>query len=113
LEGSSNLKQLTQAWTVADRLGGAALLGEQRARELLLNAVLPFACLHTELAPKALAFVQKLPAAPAYGKTAFLEANLRRSADDFRVRSAVQQQGLLAMVEDWCRQGGCGRCPLS
>lgn len=106
-------RDLARRWSVADPLGGAALLGEQRAREILLNAVLPFAALDPSTRDAALRHLQALPAAPAYGKTAFLEANLRRSADSLRVASALQQQGLLAMVADWCRQGGCGRCPLS
>jgi hypothetical protein len=111
--GAKGLKQLAAAWTVADPLGGAALLGAGRARELLLNAVLPFAALDTALASKAEDLLQKLPAAPAYGKTAFLEANLRRGDAGWRPKGALQQQGLLALVGDWCRQGGCGRCPLS
>jgi hypothetical protein len=98
---------------VADPLGGPALLGPDRARELLLNVVLPFAALDPELTEKAEGLAAKLPAARGYGKTAFLESNLRRAEEGFRPKTMLQQQGLLAMVGDWCKQGGCGRCPLS
>jgi hypothetical protein len=110
---AASVKELTTLWSVADRLGGPALLGADRARELLLNVVLPFAALEPALAEKAEGLAQKLPAAPAYGKTAFLEANLRRGSERLRATNALQQQGLLAMTDGWCRQGGCGRCPLS
>ncbi len=113
VQAAKGVPALTAAWTVSDPLGRAALLGPDRARELLLNAVLPFAALDEALASKAHAQLQKLTAAPAYGKTAFLEANLRRGDESFRPKGALQQQGLLALVSDWCRQGGCGRCPLS
>jgi hypothetical protein len=113
IKESKGLKQAVAAWTVSDPQGGPALLGPGRARELLLNAVLPFAALDDGLAERAGALLQKLPAADAYGKTAFLEGNLRRGDEGFRAKGALQQQGLLALVSDWCRQGGCGRCPLS
>lgn len=108
-----SVQQLAGAWMVADSAGGAALLGRQQAREALFNAVLPFVSLDTRLSEKALAFASQLPAAPAYGKTAFLEAALRRGEPALRFRRAFEQQGLLAMAAGWCRQGGCGRCPLS
>jgi hypothetical protein len=87
--------------------------GRRAGRELLLNVVLPFASLDAALEEQAVRLVQALPAAPSYGKTAFLEANLAGRDGGLRARSALEQQGLLAMVTDWCRQGGCGRCPLS
>jgi hypothetical protein len=113
IEKTTTMKELVAAWTVADPLGGPALLGPDRARELLLNVVLPFAALDPQLTEQAEELAAKLPAAPGYGKTAFLESNLRRGDEGFRPKSMVQQQGLLAMVGDWCKQGGCGRCPLS
>jgi hypothetical protein len=86
-------------------------IGPGRAQELLLNAVLPFAAavgLETETHD----LLQGLPAAPSYGKTAFLEANLRPERGRI-ARNALQSQGMLAYVAEWCSQGGCGRCPLS
>ena len=55
----------------------------------------------------------KLPAQRAYGKTEFLERHLRHADGKRLVRTALEQQGLLATLGDWCSQGGCGRCPLS
>lgn len=113
VRSAERLKHLVAAWTVVDPLGGPALLGPDRVRELLLNVVLPFAALDPTLTDKATKLAARLPASPGYGRTAFLEGNLRRGDETFRARTALEQQGLLAMVNDWCRQGGCGRCPLS
>jgi hypothetical protein len=90
---------------------GSALIGAERAKELLVNAVLPLAA-SQGLEPEALAMLQVLPASPAYGKTGFLEANLRPAKGRI-ARTALEQQGLLGLIAEWCSQGGCGRCPLS
>jgi len=86
-------------------------IGEARARELVVNAVLPFAAAHG-LGQEALAVLRALPAGESYGKTAFLESNLRPAKGRIG-RNALQSQGLLGYVAEWCSQGGCGRCPLS
>jgi hypothetical protein len=106
-------KQLVLPWVVADPSGGPALLGFERAQELLVNAVLPFAACKEELRTKADWLLLQLPPGQPYGKTAFLEANLARVGGKRRVRNALEQQGLLTMLDEWCRRGGCGRCPLS
>jgi len=98
---------------VAGEGDGAAPLGQERARELVLNAVLPFAATQPELRAKAEALLRELPAVAPYGKTAFLEANLRGPDGRRAAASALAQQGLLAFLEEWCSRGGCGRCPLS
>jgi hypothetical protein len=90
-----------------------ALLGSEQARELTLNLALPFAWNDPALRPRAEALLTALGAAAAYGKTAFLERTLRADAGRRPVRSALEQQGLLAYLGEWCSQGGCGRCPLS
>ena len=93
------------AWTVRPQIGTA------RAQELLVNAVLPFVATRG-LKPEALALLRSLPAGTSYGKTAFLESNLR--PDKGRIgRNALQSQGLLGYVRQWCSQDGCGKCPLS
>ncbi len=92
---------------------GVSLLGPDRARELVLNVVLPFALLEPVLAGQAMALAASLPAAAAYGKTRFLEANLAPAEGNRAVRGALAQQGLLSLLSEWCSQGGCGRCPLS
>lgn len=111
VRGASKAGELVDAWQAGD--GSKRLLGPSRAQEIVLNVVLPFAAADAALREKALALAAALPAAPAYGKTAFLEANLRRADGKRRVRGALAQQGLLAFLGQWCSQGGCGRCPLS
>jgi len=111
--GAESARELVAAWQVGgpDKVG--ALLGRERARELVVNVVLPFVATRAELRPKAASLLAEMPAAPPYGKTRFLEANLRR-ADGWRAAgSALAQQGLLAYLGEWCSRGGCGRCPLS
>lgn len=98
-------KQLVAAWTAPPQIGVA------RAQELLVNAVLPFVAAHG-MREEALDALRRLAAAPAYGKTAFLESNLA-PAKGRVARNALGSQGLLGYVAKWCSQGGCGRCPLS
>ena len=106
-----SVKELVTAWQVSQR--GLALIGPDRARGIVLNLVLPFVASDAVLGERAAAVVDELGAAPAYGKTAFLESNLRSAAGKRLVRRAVEQQGLLAFLGEWCSRGGCGRCPLS
>jgi hypothetical protein len=107
LNGGAGVDEMLAAWQV----GG--LVGTERAAELLLNAVLPFCATEPELEGAALTLVAALPAQRPYGKTGFLERNLRRPDGRRLVRAALHQQGLLGLLADWCSQGGCGRCPLS
>jgi hypothetical protein len=110
VSAAGKVRDLVAAWQVGGVGGGPALLGRQRAQELVLNLVLPFAASRRA---KALMLLARLPASAAYGRTAFLEANLAWPDGKRRVGSALEQQGLLGLVEEWCTQGGCGRCPLS
>ena len=104
-------KALVAAWAVYSQ--GLTLIGPGRARELALNLALPFAALDASARPRVTALLDDLRAGAAYGKTAFLEANLREGARRRLVRTALEQQGLLAFLGQWCSRGGCGRCPLS
>lgn len=112
---SKNAKELVARWSVAGDDGerGGSLLGLGRAAEVVVNVVLPFAGLMPALAPRARELAVSLPAQAAYGKTAFLERCLVRGDGRRRVGSAFEQQGLLSFLEEWCSQGGCGRCPFS
>jgi hypothetical protein len=106
---AEDARPLLARWQAAR--DGAPLIGPGRAQELLVNAVLPFAAARG-LEDEALRHLAALPAAPAYGRTAFLESNLRPARGRI-VRGALQQQGLLWLIAEWCSKGGCGRCPLS
>jgi hypothetical protein len=108
---AASAKGLVAAWQVSRQ--GLALIGPDRGREVVLNLVLPFATGNTVLRERALALLEELGPSPAYGKTAFLESHLRPGAGRRLVRRAVEQQGLLAFLGEWCSRGGCGRCPLS
>jgi hypothetical protein len=113
VESAAGVKELVTAWQVVSAEGRPALLGWERTRELVLNAVLPFVATRPGLRSQAEALLTQLQPSAPYGRTAFLEANLVRPSGKRRVASALEQQGLLALLEDWCSQGGCGRCPLS
>jgi hypothetical protein len=102
---NGSVGRLVAAWSAPPQIGPG------RARELLVNAVLPFAAAGG-LPDRAAEALRRLPAAPSYGRTAFLEANVR-PAKGRVARNALQSQGLLGYVAEWCSQGGCGRCPLS
>jgi hypothetical protein len=107
----TSARDLVAAWRVADPAGGPALLGPDRAQELVVNVALPFAATRAELRGHAFVLLAQLKASSSYAKTAFLEANLGLSGSGRR--SVLQQQGLVAFVEQWCKQGGCGLCGLS
>ncbi len=98
-------KPVLAMWTAPPQIGAA------RAQELLVNAVLPFAAA-LGLKKAAVALLRTLLAGTSYGKTGFLESNLRPTKGRI-ARSALQSQGLLGYVTQWCSQGGCGKCPLS
>ncbi len=98
-------KPVLAMWTAPPQIGAA------RAQELLVNAVLPFAAA-LGLKKAAVALLRTLPAGTSYGKTGFLESDLRPTKGRI-ARSALQSQGLLGYVTQWCSQGGCGKCPLS
>jgi hypothetical protein len=102
-------------WTLPARPPSrTALLGRSRAAEVLVNAVLPLAwAVAPGLRERCLELAAGLAALPPYGKTLFLERNLAPPGAGRRVRSVLDQQGLLALHADWCSKGGCGRCPLS
>ena len=111
LRRAATAKALVAAWQVSRQ--GVALIGAERARELVLNVALPFAALDSSLRERATVLLDEITAGTAYGKTAFLERNLSAASSKRFVRTALEQQGLLAFLAQWCSQGGCGRCPLS
>jgi hypothetical protein len=98
---------------------GPALCGRARAVELAVNALLPWAAARAAMhgqddaAEAILALAGRLPPAEPYGSIKHLHRNLCDARGRSLLTSALVQQGALAMLGEWCRRGGCGRCPLS
>lgn len=98
---------------------GSALCGPSRAVELAINALLPWAAARALLAcddnraDDILRLAAALPAGEPYRPTAHLARNLRDARGRRLITNALRQQGALALNREWCRRGGCGRCPLS
>lgn len=98
---------------------GPAFCGRARAVEVAVNALLPWAAACHVLAgdehhaDAILLLAGSLPAAESYGVIAHLRRNLRDPRGRPLIASALAQQGALALLTEWCRRGGCGRCPLS
>jgi hypothetical protein len=113
VETAASGRELVAAWIVPARRGRPALLGRERAQELVINVVLPFAATEPSLRIRALDLAETLPPLRPYGRTLALERNLSGADGRRAVRSALAQQGLLVYQAEWCSQGGCGRCPLS
>ncbi|HXG41906.1 MAG TPA: DUF2851 family protein [Dehalococcoidia bacterium] len=90
-------------------------IGRERAVEMAVNAVLPFALALAEEARQrdleraVLRTYRSLPRPGAYGCTRHLDEAL---AGEVWV-GAQRQQGMLYLYRHYCSQGGCGRCPLS
>lgn len=95
-----------------------ALIGDAKASELALNAVLPVLLAEADrdsrpLLAEAVWRTFHLLAAPQpYGRTAHLSRALRADGVSL-IRGADHSQGALHLYTHYCTQGGCGRCPLS
>jgi hypothetical protein len=94
----------------------AALLGRDRARDAVVNVVLPFALAiaatidDRTLADAAWSTYRAFPRPAAYEATESLAAQLGLTSK--HVSTARRQQGLLHLVRQYCEGGGCGGCPL-
>lgn len=84
------------------------LIGPSRAGEVLANVVLPYAAVAGDAAV-ARGLYRALPLPSRYGAVRHLH---RAVGGRLRV-GAREQQGMLYLLGRYCRQGGCGRCPLS
>jgi hypothetical protein len=96
--------------------GGPAYCGRARAVELAINALLPWAAARAsnpDHADTILSLADRLPPAETYGPIRHLTRNLCNNRGRSLLTTALLQQGALAMLGEWCRRGGCGRCPLS
>ncbi len=119
LPADVTLAAAVRAWMVVGEGGSPALVGRDRAVEILVNAVLPFlaaggGAADGVLQERAVELFHRLPGTGGYGATAHLERALVSEDDRRLTASARRQQGLLYLLHRHCRQGGCqGRCPLS
>jgi len=93
---------LVRALVVRD---GAVRLGPDRAREIVVNVLLPGALAAGR--PGVEAAYTALPAG-RYGRLAALESALASLP-----LNARRSQGLLALEREHCRGNGCGGCPLA
>jgi hypothetical protein len=91
----------------------AALLGTERAGEIIVNTVLPFAAaggFGGENPVKALSIYGKYHAPPENTLVKHTRQQLR--IERALVNTARRQQGLLHIYKTWCCTGQCGGCPL-
>ncbi|MFC1917924.1 DUF2851 family protein [Chloroflexota bacterium] len=93
-----------------------ALIGNQRASEITVNVLLPFAFAwgrstrRPELTRKAQSIYSRHPRLPMNS----LEKHMRLQWDinSYLINSAIRQQGLIHIYRTFCSQGKCRDCPL-
>jgi hypothetical protein len=95
-----------------------ALIGQGRAREVMVNIVLPFACARAEAISQPDLEEQALRLYRTYPKTGDNEITRRLTALLFNgngskvVDSARRQQGLIHLEKSYCVQRWCRMCPI-
>jgi hypothetical protein len=95
------------------------LIGEGRARELVVNIVLPFVVALSEAngqamqAQRAWALYRSYPKAGEYGITRELAGLLTDGGSSRLVNSARRQQGLLHIAKTYCHPRRCTGCPVT
>jgi hypothetical protein len=107
---------LDRAFTVAEggRFDSPVLIGIGRAREIVVNALLPFIRAYSSsidnstLAEKAKYLYSAYPSLMQNELTRYMGGLLRNQA-----YGACRQQGLLHIYHTWCRTRECAACPMS
>jgi hypothetical protein len=94
----------------------SALLGNSKAREIIVNVVLPFAFSWGKLAHDASLAVNAPELYLSYPKLAenFVTRHMAKQlclSDRFNL-TACHQQGLIHIFRNYCREGRCTECPL-
>ena len=88
------------------------LIGRSRAKEIVVNVLLPFigAYNQSEIGEKAFTLYSQTRASEenTIERHMRIQLGLRKS----QVKTARQQQGLLHIYRNFCTQGRCGECPL-
>ena len=96
--------------------GRAALLGKERAGEIIINALLPFYAAYARLRPAAGLAEKAYEIFSRYRAPAenSLEKHMRRQLGiaAATVATARRRQGLIHIYKTLCTQGRCGECPL-
>jgi hypothetical protein len=95
------------------------LIGEGRAREIVVNVILPFTLAwaqdkyRTKLVQKVWALYRNYPKAGEYGITRELATSLMGTGTSKLLSSVMRQQGLLHIERTFCRSRVCSRCPIA
>lgn len=101
---------------VRGRTGVSALLGNSKAREILINAVLPFFVARGQIANESDLTKKAMSIYRGYPKLAENEIT-RHMARQLGLEppfkgTAYPQQGLIHIFRHYCREGRCAECPL-
>jgi len=95
----------------------SALLGQEKASEIVINAILPFACVWGEISSdlklkrKAAEIYRRYPRLGGNELTRHMKQQLLLKPDT-RL-SACQQQGLIHIFKTYCRLRNCTVCPVA
>jgi len=120
------VKELESGFVVGDPVSRSKderrLIGRGRAREIVINIVLPFvfawarAGSNRRLSRRVMELYRSYPRAGEYGATRELEGLLLGVGGGNAsgvVNSARRQQGLLHLDKTFCRARGCAACPVA
>ncbi|HIE17857.1 MAG TPA: DUF2851 family protein [Dehalococcoidia bacterium] len=92
-----------------------ALLGREKAAQIIINTILPFTCAWSETAAepdlkeKAVQVFSYYPGLSDNELTRYMQQQFRLQAH----LTACQQQGLIHIFKNYCRQRDCVRCPIA
>jgi hypothetical protein len=95
----------------------SALLGQEKASEIAINAILPFACVWAEISSdlklkrKAAEIYRRYPSPADNELTRHMKQQLLLKPNTHL--SACQQQGLLHIFKTYCRLRNCTACPVA
>ena len=101
---------------LSNQIKSSALLGSERAADIVVNIILPFTFAwgrltsHPELEEKALALYRHYPKLAVNTVERHMRNQLGLSSS--LVNSAQRQQGLIHIYNTLCSQGRCNCCPL-
>jgi hypothetical protein len=101
------------------RAGSPSLIGRGRARDIIVNIVLPFAFAwaqlnsQPELGEHALGLYRCYPKLAENEITREMAGLLWGGNSPKLVHSAQRQQGLLHLFHSFCRQRKCAQCPIA